>query len=83
MNMYNWMERVIYGPKKPFPLLSYPCVQYLYVTVKELVCSSAHQAIGMKMIADHYDMLASTAYKMCIRDRWWLSESPPSDPYLA
>lgn len=60
--MYNWMERVIYGPKKPFPLLSYPCVQYLYVTVKELVCSSAHQAIGMKMIADHYDMLASTAY---------------------
>ncbi len=33
MNMYNWMERVIYGPKKPFPLLSYPCVQYLYVTV--------------------------------------------------
>ena len=62
MNMYNWMERVIYGPTKPFPLLSYPCVQYLYVTVKELVCSSAHQAIGMKMIADHYDMLASTAY---------------------
>ena len=62
MNMQNWMERVIYGPKKPFPLLSYPCVQYLYVTVKELVCSSTHQAIGMKMIADHYDMLASTAY---------------------
>ncbi|HIS80641.1 MAG TPA: uroporphyrinogen decarboxylase family protein [Candidatus Scatomonas merdavium] len=62
MNMDNWMERVIYGPKKPFPLLSYPCVQYLYVTVKELVCSSTYQAMGMKMIADNFDMLASTAY---------------------
>lgn len=62
MNMDHWMERVIYGPKKPFPLLSYPSVQYLYVTVKELVCDSSYQAVGMRMIADHYDMLASTAY---------------------
>ncbi len=62
MNMYNWMDRVIFGAKKPFPLLSYPAVQYLHVTVKELVCDSTLQAVGMKMIADHYDMLASTAY---------------------
>lgn len=42
MNMNHWMESVIHtNQKKPFPLLSYPSVQYLYVTVKELVCGSA------------------------------------------
>ena len=39
MNMYNWVERMIYGPKKPLPLLSFPSVQYLFITVKELVSS--------------------------------------------
>ncbi len=62
MNMNNWRESVIYGPKKPFPLLSYPSVQDLHITVKEMCCSSSYQAIGMRLIADRYDMLASTAY---------------------
>ena len=62
MNMYNWVERLIYGEKKPFPILSFPSVQYLFVTVKELVSSSAYQAMGMRMIADHYDMPAAPTF---------------------
>ena len=63
MNMYKWIDTQIYQDnKKPFPLLSYPSVQMLYVTVKELVNDSTLQALGMKMIADAYDMPASTAY---------------------
>ena len=62
MNMTKWRESVIYGHKKAFPLVSFPAVQPLYVTVKELVCDSSLQALGMRMIADRYDMLASTGY---------------------
>ena len=63
MNMYKWIDTQIYrNEKKPFPLLSYPAVQMLYVTVKELVHDSTLQALGMKMIADTYDMPAATAY---------------------
>jgi uroporphyrinogen decarboxylase len=62
MNMYNWVERMIYGEKKPLPVLSYPAVQFLYVTVKELACSSGYQAMGMRLIADRYNMPAALAY---------------------
>ena len=62
MNMENWRRNVMYGIKKPFPLISFPCVQDLYITVKELVDDSTMQALGMRVIADKYDMLASTAY---------------------
>lgn len=62
MNMYNWIDRLIFGEKKPLPILSFPAVQYLYITVKELVSSSAYQAMGMRMLADHYDMPAALTY---------------------
>ena len=63
MNMYRWIERMIYlDDKKPFPLLSFPSVQLLYVTVKELVDSSTYQALGMKMLADKYDMPAVPSF---------------------
>ena len=51
MNMYKWIDRLIYQEdKKAFPLLSFPSVQLLYVTVKELVTNSNYQALGMQMI---------------------------------
>ncbi len=57
MNMYKWIDQLIYHEnKKAFPLLSFPSVQMLYVTVKELVTDPKLQALGMKMIADRYDM---------------------------
>ncbi len=63
MNMYNWIEQVIYTErKKAMPILSFPAVQYLYVTVRELVADSNHQAIGMRLIADNFDMLAAPSY---------------------
>ena len=63
MNMYRWIERMIYlDDKKPLPLLSFPSVQLLYVTVKELVDSSTYQALGMKMLADKYDMPAVPSF---------------------
>ena len=62
MNMYNWIDRLIFGEKKPLPILSFPSVQYLYITVKELVSSSAYQAMGMRMLADHYDMPAALTF---------------------
>ena len=63
MNMYKWIERVIYlDEKKALPLLSFPSVQMLYVTVKELVMNSNYQALGMKMLADRYDMPAVPSF---------------------
>lgn len=63
MNMNNWMEQMIHERnKKAFPLLSYPAVQLMYITVKELVSNPAWQAMGMRLIADRYKMPAATSY---------------------
>lgn len=63
MNMYNWIDQLIYTErKKALPIVSFPSVQYLYVTVRELVADSNHQAIGMRLIADNYDMPAALSY---------------------
>ena len=63
MNMYNWIDQQITEKnKKAMPLVSYPAVQFLFVTVKELVSDSRHMAMGMRMIADRYKMPFSTSY---------------------
>lgn len=63
MNMNTWIDQMIHERnKKPFPLLTYPAVQLMFITVKELVENSAWQAMGMRLIADRYDMPASTSY---------------------
>lgn len=62
MDMFNWMDRVIYGVKKPLPILSYPAADLLFITIKELVDSSNYQALGMRLIADRYNMPAAFAY---------------------
>jgi len=63
MNMNKWMDKLIYEEdKKAFPLLSFPSVQMLFVTVKELVSDSNAQALGMKMLADKYPMAAVPSF---------------------
>ncbi len=63
MNMYKWIEKTINDDeKKAMPILSFPSVQLLFVTVKELVGNSNYQAMGMKMLADKYDMLAAVSF---------------------
>jgi len=63
MNMYNWVEQQIYAErKKAMPILTFPAVHFLYITVRELVADSNQQAIGMRLIADNYDMPAALSY---------------------
>lgn len=62
MDMFNWVDRVIHGDKKPLPILAYPAADLLFITIKELVDSSSYQALGMRLIADRYDMPAALAY---------------------
>jgi len=61
--MINWLEQQIYTErKKPLPILAFPVVQYLYITVRELVADCTHQAIGLRLISDTYDMPAIFNY---------------------
>ena len=60
MNMREWKESVIGSPyKKGVPVLSFPVVQLMGITVKELISSSDLQAEGMKMVADRCPSLAA------------------------
>ena len=61
-NMKQWVADVIATPgKKALPVLSFPSVQLLGITVRELIGSSDSQARGMKMIADRVPSLASVS----------------------
>ena len=52
-NMYQWIEDQKAIPqKKPLPVLSFPSIQLLDITVKELISDSEIQARGMKAVAD-------------------------------
>ena len=63
MNMHKWLEDVKASPvKKPFPILTFPCVRLMDITVKELISDSDNQAKGMKAIADRVDSLAAVSY---------------------
>lgn len=41
-NMKQWIQELLAAPvKKPLPLLSFPCVQLMDVTVEQLIRDSA------------------------------------------
>ena len=62
MNMRKWLEEVKQSKmKKAMPILSFPCISLLDITVKELTSNSELQAKGMKMITDRCDSLASVS----------------------
>ena len=50
------------GAKQPIPILSFPCVSLLGVTVRELISSSELQAKGMKAVADKTASAASVSF---------------------
>lgn len=61
-NMVAWLEELLNAPvKKTMPVLSFPAIQLMNITVKDLISSSDMQAKGMKMIADRVDSLASVS----------------------
>ncbi len=63
MNMRQWTESLKgTGCKKAIPVLSFPCVSLLGVTVRELISDSALQAKGMKLVADRTDSAASVSF---------------------
>ena len=62
MNMMRWMAQQVQEPvKKTMPVLSFPSVSLLHITVKELISSSRLQAEGMAAIARRVPSLASVS----------------------
>lgn len=62
MNMKAWLDSLIKAPvKKPMPVLSFPSISLMGITVRELISSSDLQAKGMKMIADRVDSSAAVS----------------------
>lgn len=62
MNMNDWLQGLISAPvNKPMPVLSFPSISLMGITVRELISSSDLQAKGMKLIADRVDSLASVS----------------------
>ena len=60
--MYAWLEELKKAPvKKPLPVLSFPAVQLMNISVKELISSSQLQARGMKAVADRVDSAAAVS----------------------
>ena len=62
MNKHEWIAGILAEKhKKPLPILSYPAIQKLGTTVRELIMSSTLQARGMKIVADSFPTLASVS----------------------
>ncbi|MCF0230555.1 MAG: uroporphyrinogen decarboxylase family protein [Parasporobacterium sp.] len=63
MNMYKWVEETIAAPKKKaMPVLTFPSIQKMGVTVKDLVNSADLQAEGIIKIAELTDAAAAVSY---------------------
>ena len=62
MDMKKWLADLAEAPvKKALPILSFPAVQLLGVSVKELIADSEMQAKGMKMVAERTDAAAAVS----------------------
>ena len=52
-NMMKWVDEMLEAEhKKGMPVLSFPAIQKMGITVKELIMSSDLQAQAMKLVAD-------------------------------
>lgn len=61
-NMKQWVADMINSPvKKGMPILSFPAIQKMGITVKDLISSSELQARGMQIIAENTDAAASVS----------------------
>ena len=62
-NMYQWIDEMIASEKKrALPVLSFPSVQKMGVTVDELIRSSDLMSRGVKLVADSFDTAAAVSY---------------------
>lgn len=61
-DMKQWVAETIAAPvKKPMPVLSFPAVQLMGITVRDLISSSEHQAQGMELVAKRVDSAAAVS----------------------
>lgn len=61
-NMFLWRDEMIRAKrKKPLPILSFPSIQIMNISVMDLISDSKLQAQGMKLIADRTDAAASVS----------------------
>ena len=61
-NMYRWVDSLkTKGPKRSTPILSFPSVQLMDISVRDLISSSEFQSKGMKLIADRVPSGASVS----------------------
>ena len=62
MNMKEWLAALLKADrKKAMPILSFPCVSLMGISVKELIEDPALQAAGMQKIAERVPSLASVS----------------------
>ncbi|MCL2881214.1 MAG: uroporphyrinogen decarboxylase family protein [Treponema sp.] len=62
-NIHDWLRELKSAKiKKAMPILSFPCVQLLGITVKDLISDSDKQAKGMKLIAEKVDSSATVSF---------------------
>ncbi len=62
MNMKQWiLELRDASIKRALPILSFPSVQLMNITVRELISSPKMQARGMKLVADRIDSAAAVS----------------------
>lgn len=62
MNMKEWLNELREAKtKKAMPILSFPAVQLMGISVKELISNSDRQAEGMVRIAERVDAAASVS----------------------
>ena len=62
-DMKLWLEDLKGShKKKPLPILSFPCVSLLGVSVRELISDSDLQAAGMKLVAERTDAAAAVSF---------------------
>jgi len=60
MDMKNWLVSAA-AQHKPMPILSFPGMQLIGTTVRELAVSGAKQAACMKAVVERWDSLASVS----------------------
>lgn len=61
-DMKQWIQDLVAAPaKKAMPVLSFPGVQLMGITVKDLIQSSDYQAQAMKLVADRTPAAASVS----------------------
>ena len=63
MNMRAWFDELKRQEvKKPLPVLSFPCVSLLGISVRELISDSNLQAKGMVAVAEKIDAAAAVSF---------------------